>query len=311
MLASPKAVAFVRNFAGQWLFLRNLDASAPVQSVFPDFDDALRQGFRRETELFVESIVREDRSALDLLRADYTFVNERLARHYGLPNIRGSHFRRVTLPPANPRRGLLGQGSVLTVTSYPDRTSPVVRGKWILENLLGTPPPPPLPNVPPLKATDERPGAVDAAADGAASRQPGVRELPRDDGPAGPLARELRRRRQVARARRVVGAHRRHRPAARRDAVRGAGRAARRAVALGPLRGDTDGEDAHLRPRPRARVLRRAGRARDPPPGGAARLPDVGPGGRCRDEHAVPHAPRRRGGRGGARTNGRREEGRR
>jgi mono/diheme cytochrome c family protein len=153
LIASPKADAFVRNFAGQWLFLRNLDATAPVQSVFPDFDDALRQGFRRETELFVDSIVREDRSALDLLRADYTFVNERLAQHYGLANIRGSHFRRVSLPPGNPRRGLLGQGSILTVTSYPDRTSPVVRGKWILENLLGTPPPPPLPNVPPLKAT--------------------------------------------------------------------------------------------------------------------------------------------------------------
>jgi mono/diheme cytochrome c family protein len=153
MLASPKAEAFVRNFAGQWLFLRNLEASAPVQSVFPDFDDALRQGFRRETELFVESVLREDRSALDLLRADYTFLNERLARHYGVPNITGSHFRRVTLPPGNPRRGLLGQGSILTVTSYPDRTSPVVRGKWILENLLGTPPPPPVPNVPPLKAT--------------------------------------------------------------------------------------------------------------------------------------------------------------
>ena len=153
MLASPKSEAFVRNFAGQWLFLRNLDASAPVQSVFPDFDDALRQGFRRETELFVESVLREDRSALDLLRADYTFLNERLARHYGVPNVAGSHFRRVTLPPGNPRRGLLGQGSILTVTSYPDRTSPVVRGKWILENLLGTPPPPPLPNVPPLKAT--------------------------------------------------------------------------------------------------------------------------------------------------------------
>jgi hypothetical protein len=153
LLASPKAEAFVRNFAGQWLFLRNLDASAPVQSVFPDFDDALRQSFRRETELFVESVLREDRSALDLLRADYTFLNERLARHYGIPNITGSHFRRVTLPAGNPRRGLLGQGSILTVTSYPDRTSPVVRGKWILENLLGTPPPPPVPNVPPLKAT--------------------------------------------------------------------------------------------------------------------------------------------------------------
>jgi hypothetical protein len=154
MMADVRADAFVKNFAGQWLFLRNLDAVVPVQSVFPDFDDALRQSFRRETELFFESIVRENRSALDLLRADYTFVNERLASHYGIPNIKGDHFRRVTLPPDGKRRGLLGQGSILTVTSYPDRTSPVVRGKWILENLLGTPPPPPLPNVPPLKSTD-------------------------------------------------------------------------------------------------------------------------------------------------------------
>ena len=154
MMADPRAVAFVNNFAGQWLFLRNLDAVVPVQSVFPDFDDALRQSFRRETELFFESIVRENRSALDLLRADYTFVNERLATHYGIPNIKGDRFRRVTLGPDSKRRGLLGQGSILTVTSYPDRTSPVVRGKWILENLLGTPPPPPLPNVPPLRATD-------------------------------------------------------------------------------------------------------------------------------------------------------------
>jgi hypothetical protein len=154
MMADPRAEAFVRNFAGQWLFLRNLDAVVPVQSTFPDFDDALRQSFRRETELFFESIVRENRSALDLLRADYTFVNERLATHYGIPNIKGEHFRRVVLPADSKRRGLLGQGSILTVTSYPDRTSPVVRGKWILENLLGTPPPPPLPNVPPLRATD-------------------------------------------------------------------------------------------------------------------------------------------------------------
>ncbi|HZM97492.1 MAG TPA: DUF1592 domain-containing protein [Vicinamibacterales bacterium] len=154
MMADPRADAFVKNFAGQWLFLRNLDAVVPVQSVFPDFDDALRQSFRRETELFFDSIVRENRSALDLLRADYTFVNERLATHYGIPNIKGNHFRRVTLGPESKRRGLLGQGSILTVTSYPDRTSPVVRGKWILENLLGTPPPPPLPNVPPLRATD-------------------------------------------------------------------------------------------------------------------------------------------------------------
>jgi mono/diheme cytochrome c family protein len=154
MMADARAEAFIKNFAGQWLFLRNLDAVVPVQSIFPDFDDSLRQSFRRETELFFESIVREDRSALDLLRADYTYVNERLATHYGIPNIKGNHFRRVTLGPESKRRGLLGQGSILTVTSYPDRTSPVVRGKWILENLLGTPPPPPIPNVPPLRATD-------------------------------------------------------------------------------------------------------------------------------------------------------------
>jgi mono/diheme cytochrome c family protein len=154
MLADPRSQAFVNNFAGQWLFLRNLDAVVPVQSIFPDFDDSLRQSFRRETELFFDSIVREDRSAFDLLRADYTFVNERLATHYGIPNIKGNHFRRVTFGPESKRRGLLGQGSILTVTSYPDRTSPVIRGKWILENLLGTPPPPPIPNVPPLRATD-------------------------------------------------------------------------------------------------------------------------------------------------------------
>jgi hypothetical protein len=159
MVADERADAFVTNFAGQWLFLRNLEAAVPVQSVFPDFDDGLRQSFRRETELFFESIVREDRSAFDLLRADYTFLNERLARHYGVPNIKGSHFRRVTLEKGSMRSGLLGQGAILTVTSYPDRTSPVVRGKWILENLLGTPPPPPLPNVPPLRPTNNT-GAV-------------------------------------------------------------------------------------------------------------------------------------------------------
>jgi mono/diheme cytochrome c family protein len=153
MIADPRAEAFVRNFAGQWLFLRNLEAAVPVQSAFPDFDDSLRQAFRTETELFFDSIVRDDRSAFDLLRADYTFLNERLARHYGIAGIRGSHFRRVVLGPEAARSGLLGQGSILTVTSYPDRTSPVKRGKWILENLLGTPPPPPLPNVGELKPT--------------------------------------------------------------------------------------------------------------------------------------------------------------
>jgi hypothetical protein len=153
MTGDDRFGAFVENFGAQWLYLRNLTAVVPVQQSFPDFDDTLRQAFRRETELFFESIVREDHSALDLLRANYTFVNERLARHYGIPNVTGSRFRRVTLGPESKRSGLLGQGSILTVTSYPDRTSPVVRGKWILENLLGAPPPAPPPNVPELKPT--------------------------------------------------------------------------------------------------------------------------------------------------------------
>jgi hypothetical protein len=154
MLADPKSEALVTNFAGQWLYLRNLAAASPDARQFPDFDDNLRQAFRRETELFFESIVREDRSALDLLRANYTFVNERLARHYGIPNVYGSRFRRVSLGNDSVRGGLLGHGSILTVTSYANRTSPVLRGKWILENIVGTPPPPPPANVPLLQETD-------------------------------------------------------------------------------------------------------------------------------------------------------------
>jgi hypothetical protein len=154
MLADKRAQALVNNFADQWLFVRNLQSSIPDREEFPNFDDNLRQAFRRETELFFESIMREDRSVLDLLNADYTFVNERLAMHYGIPNVYGSQFRRVKLTDEN-RRGLLGQGSILTVTSYPNRTSPVLRGKFILENILGTPPPPPPPNVPTLKDNGE------------------------------------------------------------------------------------------------------------------------------------------------------------
>ncbi len=150
MLADERANSLVDNFAEQWLFLRNLKNSSPDPQIFPDFDDNLRQAMREETKLFFQSIVREDRSVMDLLNADYTFVNERLARHYGIPNVYGSQFRRVTLNDED-RRGLLGQGSILTVTSYPNRTSPVQRGKWILTNLLGIPPTPPPPNVPTLK----------------------------------------------------------------------------------------------------------------------------------------------------------------
>jgi mono/diheme cytochrome c family protein len=149
MLADPKAEAMVTNFAGQWLYLRNLRTMVPNSVDFPDFDDNLRQSFLRETELFFGSIMREDRNVLDLMTADYTFVNERLARHYKIPNIYGSQFRRVTITD-EARKGLLGQGSILMVTSHTDRTSPVVRGKWILDNLLGAPPPPMPANVPPL-----------------------------------------------------------------------------------------------------------------------------------------------------------------
>jgi len=145
MLDDARADTLVTNFAGQWLNLRSVETQKPDPVIFP-FDEALRQAFMKETELFVSSIFREDRSMLDLLSADYTFLNERLAEHYGIPRVYGSQFRRVTLTDAN-RHGLLGQGSLLTVTSYPNRTSVVQRGKWILENLLGTPPPPPPPNV--------------------------------------------------------------------------------------------------------------------------------------------------------------------
>ena len=152
MLADPRAVALVTNFAGQWLSLRNAAAVQPDEDLFPDFGEGLRQGLRRETELLFESILRENRSVVELLSADYTFVNERLARHYGIPNVQGSHFRKVTLDDPG-RGGLLGHGSILTVTSHPNRTSPVKRGKWILENILGTPPPPPPPDVPALEET--------------------------------------------------------------------------------------------------------------------------------------------------------------
>jgi mono/diheme cytochrome c family protein len=151
MLDDRRSQALVSNFAGQWLYLRNLALARPDPDVFPEFDEALRQSFLKETNLFFESVLREDRSVLDLLGANYTYLNQRLAEHYGIPNIYGSQFRRVTFTDPS-RGGLLGQGSILTVTSYPNRTSVVQRGKWILEALLGTPPPPPPPDIPALKA---------------------------------------------------------------------------------------------------------------------------------------------------------------
>ena len=156
MLADPKSQAFVDNFVGQWLQLRNLKTKQPNSHEFPDFDDNLRTALGTEAEMFFASIMREDRSVVDLMTADYTFLNERLARHYGIPNVYGTHFRRVTLTD-DTRRGLLGKGAVLMVTSHPHRTSPVLRGKWVLENILGSPPPPPPDVVPPF---DEEAGAA-------------------------------------------------------------------------------------------------------------------------------------------------------
>ena len=157
MLADERADSLVTNFAAQWLHLRNLDGVTPDLRLFPDFDDNLRRAFRRETELFVGTILREDCSALDLLKADYTFLNERLAKHYGIPGVFGSRFRRISKADEHHRGGLLRQGSLLTITSYATRTSPVLRGNWILENFIGTPPKPPPPDVPSLK--DNQAGA--------------------------------------------------------------------------------------------------------------------------------------------------------
>jgi hypothetical protein len=153
MLADPRSASLVSNFAGQWLFLRNLAHIQPDPAAFPSFDENLRVALRKETELLVDSMLREDKSVTDLLDADYTFVNERLAEHYGIEGVYGAEFRRVQVTD-EVRRGLLGQASILAVTSYPNRTAPTIRGKWVLEQLLGTPPPPPPPNVPALGEND-------------------------------------------------------------------------------------------------------------------------------------------------------------
>ena len=272
MLADPKAEALTTNFAGQWLYLRNLKNMQPNSEQFPDFDDNLRQAFEREASLFFDSIVREDRNVLDLMTADYTFVNERLAQHYGIPNVYGSQFRRVTLPD-DTRRGLLGKGAVLMVTSHTDRTSPVVRGKWILDNLLGAPPPAPPANVPPLNENPERAGRVLSMRERMEEHRanPVCAQLPQADGSDRPLARELRRGRRLARARRRLGhragdADRRQRPAARRhqgrrrrDAAAGA------AEAAGDFRQHRHREAADLRARPRSAAVRHAGGPRHRP----------------------------------------------
>jgi hypothetical protein len=157
MLADPRSEALVTNFAAQWLFLRDVEQKRPDARLFPDFDAGLREGLRRETEMFIHSLVTEDRSAIDLLTADHTYLNERVAKHYGIPGIYGPEFRRVKLTD-DYRRGLLGKGSVLVLTSYSTRTSPVLRGKYVLANLLGDEPPPPPPNVPSLEVANKKSG---------------------------------------------------------------------------------------------------------------------------------------------------------
>ena len=158
MLADPRSATLASNFGAQWLYLRDIDAKNPSPRVFPGFDLSLIPDFHRETELFLESVLREDRSVLDLLSANYTFLNERLADHYGIPGVFGTDFRRVTYPEGSPRRGLLGQGSILTLTSYANRTSPVLRGKYVLANILGAPPPPPPADVPALITENKNSG---------------------------------------------------------------------------------------------------------------------------------------------------------
>jgi len=159
MLADPRSQAFVENFAGQWLELRNLELATPDPALFPQFDDDLKAAIRTETELFFETVLREDRGIADFLDGRFTYLNERLARHYGVPGVEGSEFRRVRLD-GNQRSGILTQASVLLLSSYPTRTSPVLRGKWLLENILGTPPPPPLDGVPELEETDTSGGTL-------------------------------------------------------------------------------------------------------------------------------------------------------
>jgi hypothetical protein len=157
MLADGRSDTLATRFAAQWLRLQDLDKIIPDYLQYPDYDDTLAQGMRRETELFVDSLLREERSVLELLDSDYTFVNERVAVHYGIPNVTGPEFRRVAVTDPN-RRGILGHGSVLALTSIADRTSPVQRGKWVMEVLLGSPPPAPPPNVPALDETKDTNG---------------------------------------------------------------------------------------------------------------------------------------------------------
>ena len=263
MLRDPRSQALVDNFANQWLKLGKLAGVVPDVDEFPDFDENLREAMQQETRLFIASQLREDRSVMDLLAANYTFVNERLARHYRIPDVYGSHFRRVVFEDGV-RGGLLGQASILTVTSYPNRTSPVLRGRWLLENMLGAPPP---------RAAARCAGAPGewrgrrapfrARSPRSAPEEPELRGVPRADGSVGVLAREFRRARQVANRERWR-ADRRVCVLARRQPVSGRRRIAEAAAEPSRrFRPDVHGKAAGLRTRSGARVRRLAGRSQD------------------------------------------------
>ena len=292
MLADRRASALATNFAAQWLQLRSVKAVTPDVRAFPEFDDTLREAFQQETELFVESNLRENRPVAELLTANYTFLNERLARHYGVPHVYGNHFRRVTLTDET-RFGLLGQGSILTVTSGATRTSPVLRGKWILDNILGMPPPPPPPNVPALDDSSE------------AGRPVSVREqLERHRrNPAcatchvrmDPLGFSLENFDGVGKWRTADSgvADRRVRRVPGRPHVSGPAGPARApdgADAARPVRGDADREAHDLRARPGRRGLRPAGGAKSRTGCRLVGCALVRPHSGHRDEHAVPAA---------------------
>ena len=288
MLADPRSQSLVTNFAGQWLHLRNLDSITPDGRLFPDFDDNLRQALRRETELLFEEVMREDRSVLDLLKSDHTFLNERLAKHYGIPHVYGPRFRRVALEPGSERGGLLRHGSVLTVTSYATRTSPVIRGKWVLENLLGTPPPPPPPNVPALDdntvsaSLPVRERLAQHRANAACASCHNLMD------PVGFALENFD----------AVGRWRTTEEGQPVDASGGlpdgskftgvAGLEAGLAQAAGGVRRHAHREAAHVRARPRRRALRRPGGPRGRPHGAGRGLPLLGADRSDRHQHPVP-----------------------
>ena len=292
MLADPRAQALVDNFAGQWLHVRNVPGFRPSPELLFHFDDNLRQAFAQETSLFFASIVRENRSVLDLLDADYTFLNERLARHYGIPGVHGERFRRVTLPPDSVRRGLLGQGSILTGTSRANRTSPVIRGKWILENLLGTPPPPPPPDVPDLVEERDPRRVLPMREQLALHRaNPVCAACHAQMDQLGSRPRELRRHRRVARHLRLRPPHRRLGGVPRRHHVRRPQRAPRAPSGLrGRLPAHRRRPAADLRPRPRPRSHRHARRPPHPARRRARRSPLRVPRPGCRGESPLPDA---------------------